>query len=101
MDEGRMYKIIDDPNTEFEKRCYDDKGNNICKAPVRKGGMAIIFDDCLPVEVQGVLKCLADAGYRLEMRAKIIRGEVAVFDLSPSETQLHHNLEDKFENGIQ
>jgi len=32
MDEERLYKITDDPNAEFEKRCYDDKGNNICKA---------------------------------------------------------------------
>ena len=47
MDEGRLCKMTDDPNTEFEKRCYDDKGDNICKALNRKGSMAIIFDDCL------------------------------------------------------
>jgi len=99
MDEGRFYKMTDDPNTEFEKRCYDDKGNNICKATERKGGMstispknkgsvAIIFDDCLSVEVQGVIKVLTDAGYRLEMRENLrpyrphfLRGEVAVFSL--------------------
>ena len=81
MDEGRFYKTTDDPNTEFEKRCYDDKGNNICKAQERKGSMAIIFDDCLSVQVGGVIKCLVDAGYKFEMRAKILHGEVAVFDL--------------------
>ena len=63
--------------------------------------MAINFDDCLLVEIQGVIKCLTDAGYRLDMRAKILKGEVAIFDLVPSETQLHHNLQDKFEYGIQ
>ena len=77
----RPIKITDEPNTEFEKRCYDDKGNNVCKSPERKGGMAIFFDDCLSVEVQGVIKCLTDVGYRLEMRAKTHHGEVAVFDL--------------------
>jgi hypothetical protein len=81
MDDGRLYKMTDDPNTEFKKRCYDDEGNNICKALERKAGMAIIFDDCLSVEVEGVIKCLTDAGYKLEMRAKIHHGEVAVFDL--------------------
>ena len=79
--EGKFYKTTDDPNTEFEKRCYDDKGNNVCKAFARKGSMAIIFDDCLSVEIQGVIKCITDAGYRLEMRLKIPHGEVAVFNL--------------------
>jgi hypothetical protein len=77
----RLYKVTDDPNTEFEKRCYDDEGNNICKALNRKATMAIIFDDCLSVEVECVIKCLTDAGYKFEMRAKILHGEVAVFDL--------------------
>ena len=77
----RPVKITDDSNTEFEKRCCDDEGNNICKAPKRKGSMAITFDDCLSVDVQGVIKCLVGAGYRLEMRAKILKGEVAVFNM--------------------
>lgn len=25
--------ILDDPETPLEKRCYDEKGNNIFKAP--------------------------------------------------------------------
>jgi len=81
LDEGRFYKTTDDPSTEFEKRCYDDKGNNICKATERKGSVCIFFDDCLSVEVQGVIKCLTDAGYRLWMRSKTHHGEVALFDL--------------------
>jgi len=83
VDEGRFYKTTEDPNTEFEKRSYDDEGNNICKswAADKKSSMAIIFDDCLSVEVEGVIKCLTDAGYKFEMRAKILHGEVAVFDL--------------------
>jgi hypothetical protein len=73
--------MANDPNTEFEKRLYDDKGNNICKPLERKGSMVIIFDDCLMVEIEGVIKCLVDAGYKFEMRAKILHGEVAVFNL--------------------
>lgn len=26
--------ILNDPETPFEKRCYDEKDNNICKAPL-------------------------------------------------------------------
>lgn len=73
--------MADDPNTEFEKRCYYDKGDNICKAMERRGSMIITFDDCISVEIQGAIKCLTDAGYCLEAWAKTHKWEIAIFNL--------------------
>ncbi len=67
MDDANTFiQVIEDPNTEFEKRCYDEKGNNICLAPKSLSLMTIRFSECLSVDIQGVLNCLINAGYKFK-----------------------------------
>lgn len=54
-------------NLSLEDNFYDKDGKNICQViPGRKGNMVIVFNDCLSVDILGVVTTLINVGYKFD-----------------------------------
>jgi len=74
--------VVDDPQTPFEKRWYDEHRENICQPPSQSGTMVIFFNDCLNVDKITVIEVLRSVGYTpIQDLSDVLGNDIILYEI--------------------